>query len=236
MKLLIFLFDPLIDVFRLALFVFGLIERVVVFLFSLIRPTKSDVFYDALEPHMSSADCANIVVSCKNSTHFVSNRDSKFYTNLDATHESVEEINLDSCVQDSWLHEYLYSDYYTSSMSENVSSSESGAASTSSFRLSFVDQSPDLRSSHDHDHDHDPLLLTISPNDSVSPVSSSDFDDTLSPSDEFILDQGCDGLPLIHQSTMIDQFQHEYTSRMKFFDILYQERLHGISEYLLHKH
>lgn len=229
-KLLIFLFYPLTDAFRLVLFVFGIIERVVVFLFSYVRPTKSDVFYDALEPQISSADCANVVVSCKNSTHFVSNRVLKFCTNLDATHESVEEINHDSCVQDSWLNEYLYSDHYTSSMSENVSSSESAALTTSSFRLSFMDQSPDLGPSHDHD---DPLLLTISPNDSVSPVPSSDFDDTLSPSDAIILDQeGCDDLPMIQQSIMVDQFQHEYASRMKFFDFLYHERLQGMSEYI----
>lgn len=206
MQLLICFFHPLKVVFRLSLFVFGLIVRVLLFLFSYIRPTKVDVFYDALVPdlkHISLEDC-QIFVSCTKSTRSRSH--------------VVEEIIQDSCVEDSWLNEYLYSDYYSSSalmydvdMSESMLSNESEVEvlpdqhkSSTSFPSSFMDQS---------DETGDSVIRPSTPSDPLIP--------SLNSNDSFVVD-------------VEDPFHNEYTSRVRFYNVLYHERLHGISK--LHKH
>ncbi|XP_057768704.1 uncharacterized protein LOC130988765 [Salvia miltiorrhiza] len=224
-ELICFFFYPLKIALRLTLFVFGLIVRLVLFLFSYIRPIKGDLFYDALEPeteHIAVQDCQLFIGR------------SRF--------ESIEEIVGDCCVKDSWLNQYLYSDHYNYTTSAliiyDVNMSESMEVhpdqhkrTTSSSPSTFVDQSvdddDDLESSDETEDSvispdssaSDPLMLeNMLQDDSVSPISSLDSNDSSSAG--VVLDDA------------EDPFHNKYTSRVRFFDVLYHERLHGISAIL----
>ncbi|KAH6755757.1 hypothetical protein C2S53_010019 [Perilla frutescens var. hirtella] len=232
-KLLIYLFYPLKLGFRLSFFIFRLIKRAVhgLLLFSY---KVDDVFYDALLPLQDY----EIVVSCRKSTHSPSRQETRAEPGVVDTYEATKEvINNDICVKDSWLNEYLYSDHYSSSifMTYDVNSGtdqllpdHQHTGSTPSFRFSFLDQI--INNPHETDQDSavispsngpdllflEDMLLTMSPDDSS--------DSPIRPLKQQLITS--------REAEDIDPFHSKYTSRMRFFNVLYHERLHGINAIL----
>ncbi|KAL1558999.1 hypothetical protein AAHA92_09391 [Salvia divinorum] len=226
LKLFIFFFHPLE-------LVFPFIARVVVFLFSYIRSTKDDVYYDAIEPqlgeHISLQDC-QVFVSSRKSTPAPSQ---VFYT-------SRTEIVHHSCVRDSWLNQYLYSDYYNytisalmydvNNMSTDVQHDHHGCTTpTSSTNHSVVDETEDSVISTPSNASSDPLIVeNMIQDDCISPLSSFDVNCESSSAGDVLVDKGF--LPSYCNTE--DPFHNKYISRVRFFDVLYHERLHGINAIL----
>ncbi|XP_047944028.1 uncharacterized protein LOC125190701 [Salvia hispanica] len=224
LKLLIFLFHPL-DL------VFPFIARVLVFLFSYIRPiTKDDIYYDALEPeHKSLHDC-QVFVSSRKSTPTPISR--VFYT-------SGNEIVRHRCVKDSWLNQYLYSDHYNytisnfmydvTNMSTDVQPDQHECTTPIPSTFLVDDETEDSVISTPS---HDPLILENMIQDGcVSPLLTLDVnDESSSPGEDVLVDKAF--LPSYCSTDAEDPFHNKYMSRVRFFDVLYHERLHGINAIL----
>ncbi|XP_042067110.1 uncharacterized protein LOC121810399 [Salvia splendens] len=226
LNLFIFLFLPL-DL------VFPFIARVVVFLFSYIRPiTKDDVYYDALEPeHKSLQDC-QVFVSSRKSTPATISR--VFYT-------SGNEIVHRRCVKDSWLNQYLYSDHYNYTVSNfmydvtNMSTyvQPDQHECTTPIPSTFLNHSVDgeTEDSVISTPSNDPLILeNMIQDDCVSPLSSLDVNDESSAAGDVLVHKAF--LPSYCSTDAEDPFHNKYMSRVRFFDVLYHERLHGINAIL----
>ncbi|KAG6415715.1 hypothetical protein SASPL_123129 [Salvia splendens] len=217
LNLLIFFFHPL-DL------VFPFIARVLVFLFSYIRPiTKADVYYDALEPeHKSLQDCQVFISSGKSTPAKISQ---VFY-------RSGNEIVHHTCVKDSWLDQYLYSDHYNytisnfmydfTNMSTDVQPDQHECTTPIPSTFLVDDETEDSVISTPS---NEPLILeNTTQDDCVSPLSSLDVNDESSSPGDVLVD-----LTSYCSTDAEDPFHNKYMSRVRFFDVLYHERLHGIN-------
>lgn len=237
---------------RISLFIFRFVNGLVLFLslsFS-TRQRKVDVFDEAMKeeiPCVVTHD-SGVVISLFQSGVCPLEK------------ESGVGSNPDTCNEDSWLDEYLSSDHFTSSLltCDDLDSTESLLSdevlldqNRSSFSSSCMDQETafsslsELRASdssiinqglvHEPDQDSeiscDHELLQGLPCFNVNDVYLSITDDhscTL-PEKELLVDQRS----IVSRSVQedIDPFHHKYTERMRFFDVLYHERLCGMSEF-----
>ncbi|KAL8545944.1 hypothetical protein ACS0TY_005893 [Phlomoides rotata] len=214
------------------LFVFKFIKRVLIFLFSFIRTVDDQVYYDVLEPadhlqQISLQDC-EIVVSCNKTGVQVQPGVSCW---IDGSEDVIidsypsEEINdHKNSVQDSWLNQYLYSDHFCilSSMSKYDTDTDTDTDTDVDTGIGIdieFDKSEFVQESED--------VLSISKeHDSFSPISTDDSN---------TLDDRQMNIRAIKDDDDIDPFHQKYTSRMRFFNLLYHERLHGM-KVILNEH
>lgn len=214
------LFYPLTVAIHLILSIFRLVQRVVFALFSYFSPSKDyDIFYDAFEPNFAQKE-SQILVD-RSIVELGVFPTIRLYP---IPHDEVSNLDMCTNVNDSWLNEYLNSSCVASFHFYSMDEESAGNKSSQGIIHDSV-----TNSSTNH-----PLLLEdMLPN--VSSFSCSDSNDPLSEADFLVDDQG-DSVVLQQQLTMMtnfedtDQFHHKYTSRVRFFDVLYRERLQGISE------
>lgn len=205
------LFYPVTVAFRLVLSILGFVLRVVFAMFSYFSPSKDDdLFYDAFEPNFAQKQ-SQVAVDRSRVELGVFQR----IRLCPIPHGEATNHDICTSVHDSWLNQYLNSSCVASfhfySMDEESSVNKSS--------LGIIQDSVTNSSTDRH------LLLEEMIPD-VSPFPCSDSNDSLSEAD-LIVDE-YHGNSTYGEDT--DQFHYKYTSRVRFFDVLYRERLQGISE------
>ncbi|XP_011085860.1 uncharacterized protein LOC105167737 [Sesamum indicum] len=238
------------------LFPFRILNRVAIILLSLTRPTPADVFYDAMDQEIPVQECEIVLVSLStwNSTcswYQVSEtrlqpgaiemgNDFQVCRDFD-TYGASEETDHSRCTKSSWLDEYLSSDHYISSLLSNYGLVTSSTEilldrdnSTVSSRCSFKDQSDDF-DLHGSDKDSmNSCHRDISINQEYFMDSLDQDSDVVRPSqdsaDLFAQQQLMISRSVIQHPT--DPLHKKYTERLRFFNVLYQERLHGLNAIL----
>lgn len=239
---------PLKTALRLSLFVFDFINRVVIFLFSSIKSVVDDddqVYYDVLEPadnlEQISLHDYEIVLACNNR---------RAQPGVFCWIDQSEDVSIDSeindhkmSVLDSWLNQYLYSDRFC--MLSSVSKYDTNIDTDIDIDIDTdIDTDTDtdididtdtnidteIDTNQDFIQETEDMLSIPQEHDSFSPVSfhlNNDFKSTTDDSHTF--DDHQMNMQAIKDED-VDPFHQKYTSRMKFFNLLYHERLHGMSK------
>ncbi|KAK4409864.1 hypothetical protein Sango_0059400 [Sesamum angolense] len=200
-----------------------ILNRVALLLLSLTRPTPAEVSETRLQS--GAVEMGNDFKVCRNFD----------------TYEASEETDHGRCSKSSWLDEYLSSDHYVNSLLSNYGHVSLATEtlrdhdnSTVSSRCSFRDQSDgfDLQGS---DKDSMNNCHQDMSNNQECFMDELDQDsDVVSPSQDSA-DLSVQQQLMISRSVIehhTDPLHKKYTERLRFFNVLYQERLHGLNAIL----
>ncbi|KAL3844665.1 hypothetical protein ACJIZ3_002068 [Penstemon smallii] len=188
----------------LSSFIFIFMKRVATLLSSFTRQPEIEVFYDVIDHEIPEISTQNsaIVVSCSNWIN------SKCDTFCESRLQSVV-VELRNDCKDSWLNEYL------------MSSDQYNSASSFTNDMDIISD----RSLSSGD-------ITLSPSSSFN---DQEFICTLEDSGVDYINIVCPQVLVISRNSQEDTdsiFHKMYTERMKFFDVLYQERSYGMNAIL----